>query len=255
MSLSGKSIVVTRDATQAKPFVNLLEKNHADVFLFPTIKLTDPDNTESIKKVVSYISDFHWIIFTSAIAVRFFMKHVTSADLTNTKCACVGNKTAEELKNYDLPASLIPKKNTSRDLLAEMTKIEIKNNHILIPCSNLSSDDLKSGLEKAGAFVEKISIYKNIPLDNPTKKDLQNKIENKMIDCLTFFSPSAINSFVQLMGQKTIEKINNQKIPIAVIGSTTETALIDHELIPAIKPDKSDNESMVNVLVDHFSIG
>ena len=73
MSLSGKTIVVTRDANQAKLFVDLLEKQNADVYLFPTIKLTDADNTEIIKDIAARINEFDWIIFTSAIAIRFFI--------------------------------------------------------------------------------------------------------------------------------------------------------------------------------------
>jgi len=253
MSLSGKTIVVTRDASQAKPFVKLLKEQNAVVFLFPTIKLTDADNIEVIQKVANRISDFDWIIFTSGIAIRFFMKYTNSADLTNLKIACVGKKTAAELSTHNLTADLIPSKFTSENLLHEMKELDLKNKKIFIPCSSLSNNDLKTGLENEGAIVEQVVVYKNKPFENPDKIKLQKKIENNEIDCITFFSPSAVNSFIQILGQKTVEKIGNQKIPIAVIGSTTNKSVINHGLNPNIKPVESDNQSMVEVLNEYFS--
>ncbi len=254
MSLKGKTIVVTRDENQAKPFINLLKENQADVFLFPTIKLTDADNSEAIKKVTASISDFDWLIFTSAIAIRFFMKFANSADIKNLNIAFVGKKTAAELSIHNLTADLIPSKFTSKNLLHEMKKQDLKNKKIFIPCSSLSNNDLKEGLENEGAEVEQMVVYKNEPYENPDKTELQKKIDNNEIDCLTFFSPSAVNSFVQIIGEKIITLIKNQNIPIAVIGSTTEKAVINHGLNPNIKPDESDNQSMIEALIKYFSV-
>ena len=109
MSLIGKTIVVTRDASQAKPFVKLLNDEQANVFLFPTIQLTDPDNIQNIRNTAKNVSSYDWIIFTSAIAVRFFLKYFNPTNLKNVKIACVGKKTDEELNLYNLKAELIPK--------------------------------------------------------------------------------------------------------------------------------------------------
>ena len=55
MSLKGKTIVVTRDASQAKPFVKLLNEKQANVFLFPTIQLTDPDEIQIIQSTAEKV--------------------------------------------------------------------------------------------------------------------------------------------------------------------------------------------------------
>ena len=41
---------------------------------------------------------------------------------------------------------------------------------------------------------------------------LKEKINKKLIDCITFFSPSAVNSFVQLIGEESIDQIKMQNI-------------------------------------------
>jgi uroporphyrinogen-III synthase len=254
MSLSGKTIVVTRDASQAKPFVNLLKEKNADVLLFPTIKLTDTDDSEVIQKVATRISDFDWIVFTSAIAIRFFMKYVNGDDLKNLKIACVGKKTAAELSIHNLTADLIPSKFTLENLLHEMKKLDLKDKKICIPCSSLSNNDLKAGFENGGAIVEQIVVYKNEPFIDQDKTELIEKIVNKKIDCITFFSPSAVYSFILLTGTKYLEMIRKQNILFAVIGSTTEKAVINCDFLPIIKPVESDNQSMVEALTNYFSI-
>lgn len=253
MSLAGKTIVVTRDASQAKPFINLLKDKEANVFLFPTIRLTDADNTGNIYEVANRITNFDWIIFTSAIAIRFFMKYIKYNYLQNIKIACVGAKTADELKLYKLSANLIPKEFSSKQLLSEMQNFDLKNKQILIPCSSLSNNELKSSFENKGVKVEQIVVYNNKPFDNPNKIELQNKIKNNEIDCITFFSPSAVNAFINIIEQKITDLIRNQNLPIAVIGSTTEKAVIKNRLNMTIKPIISDNENMVNAILNYFS--
>ena len=252
MSINGKRIVVTRDATQAKPFVNLLYEKNANVFLFPTIKLTDPDDIQSIQNEAHKVFNYDWIIFTSAIAVRFFLKYIKLHNLENVKIACVGTKTDAELKQYNLKADLIPEEFTSKKLLSEMQNLELKNKQILIPCSSLSNDYLKNGFEKQGAIVKKLVIYRNSQFENPDKEKLKEQIKKKQIDCITFFSPSAVNSFVQLIGNESVEQIKIQSIPIAVIGSTTEVAVKQIQIHPAIKPHISDNLHLVEALEEYF---
>ena len=252
MSLKGKTIVVTRDARQAKSFVNLLNEKKANVFLFPTIQLSDPSNIQIIQDTANTVSNYNWIIFTSAIAVRYFLKYTNPKDFKNVKIACVGKKTDAELNQYNLKADLIPKEFTSNRLLSDMQNIDLKNKKILIPCSSLSNDDLNNGFKKQGAIVNKLVVYVNSVFENPDKAKLKAKIEKKLIDCITFFSPSAVNSFVQLIGNESLEQVRLQNIPIAVIGSTTEITMKDYQLIPAIKPIISDNEHMVLALIEYF---
>jgi uroporphyrinogen-III synthase len=253
MSLSGKTIVITRDANHAQSFANILKAHQVNIILFPTIKISNPGDTTLIKKVVRNISNFHWIIFTSAFAIRFFMKHINSIELKRVKIACVGNKTAKELSIYNLTASLIPREYTSKNLLTEMKRLDLKNNQILIPCSNLSGSDLKIGLENVGAKVKQIIVYNNEPFINPNKIDLQKQIENNLVDCLTFFSPSAVNSFIKIMDKEIVALIKQLNLPIAVIGSTTEVAVLEQRLKPTIKPIKSDNQGMVEALSKFFA--
>jgi len=256
MPISGKTIVITRDVKQAKPFAEQLKNLGANVLLFPTIKISPPDDPDQIRKTLTDLSAFEWIIFTSSNAVRYFFKFINEkqSTLLKIKIACVGNKTSKALEGFDIAPTVIPDIYTSHELLDAILKHNIKGKRILLPVSNLAGNELQEGLQTHGALVERLVIYKNVPITNSKKELIFEKIDKHEIDCITFFSPSAIIIFTDLMGEKGISLINTRKIKIAVIGSTTELAARENNLNPEIIPDRSDERSFVDELVRYFDV-
>ena len=96
-------------------------------------------------------------------------------------------------------------------------------------------------------------IYRNEPYENSQTDIFVGKVDKNEIDCILFFSPSAINTFADLIRDKGISLINVKKIPIAVIGTTTARAVRENGLQPAIMPLVSDEESFVEELIKYFS--
>ena len=254
MSLLGKTIVITRDENQARPFAEMLENLGATILLFPTIKISPPDNAAQIRKTLADLSSFNWIIFTSSNAVRYFFKFIDEKQntLQKLKIACVGNKTTETLRGFHLIPTIIPDIHTSRELLDALLIHKVKGKRFLLPVSNLAGYNLQEGLQNHGALVERLVIYNNVPITNSKNELIFEKIDNHRIDCITFFSPSAVNTFVDLMGEKGITLINTKKIPIAVIGSTTSLAARKNHLNPEIIPAKSDEKSLLEELQRYF---
>jgi len=256
MSISGKTIVITRDLYQAKPFVKRLKNLGAKVLLFPMIKITGPDDPDLVRTYLTDLSTFEWIIFTSANAVRYFFKFKTNSrnDMHKIKIACIGKKTSEVLQSYNLRSLLIPVTFTSKKLLKAILKYDVRRKRILLPVSNLAGNELQEGLQMHGAYVERIEVYKTIGHKNSQKEMIFQKIENKSVDCITFYSPSAINSFADLIGEQGITLINTRKIPIAVIGPTTAKAARGKNLNPEIMPAKSNEDSFIEDLERYFGV-
>ena len=256
MSLSGKTLVITRDETQAKPFAQKLEALGATILLFPTIKITEPDYPDQIRKLVHDPVVYDWIIFTSANAVRYFMKYLNNSQksLEKVNISCVGKKTAEILKKFNVTPALIPEKYSSDELFSALLKHDLHGKRILLPVSNLAGKELQKALQERGALVERIVVYKNVPNEHTEKEKICHKIENNEIDCIIFFSPSAIDTFAQLMEEKGIELIKKRNVAIAVIGSTTARAARKNDLNPVIIPEMSDELSFINELKKYFRV-
>ena len=120
----------------------------------------------------------------------------------------------------------------------------VKGKRILIPASNIARNDLERGLRACGAEVQRIEVYKNIPYKNPQREMLYEKIRDSKVDCITFFSPSAINTFADLMGEKGITLINTKKIPIAIteqpkLCKAADSIQVFFEKIKKIKETKT----------------
>lgn len=255
MPLAGKTIIVTRDVKQSEPFASQLNNLGANVILFPTIEITGPEEPENIRAELSGISRYNWIIFTSANAVSYFFEFVdtTQVDFKDINIACVGKKTAEILADLNLSPTLIPQKHSAWGLVEAMRKYKIRGKHILIPVSNLAAHEIESELQAMGAITKRVEVYQTKTYQNPDKNLLHQKISSGSIDCVTFFSPSALNAFVQLMGEKVVDEINSNQIAIAVIGSTTAIAANAVNLKTAIKPMQSDSESFLQTLKEYYS--
>jgi len=255
MPLTDKTIIVTRDVKQAVPFVSQLKNLGANAILFPTIEITGPEEPEKIRAELTDISKYDWIIFTSANAVSYFFKFVDldRIDMKRKNIACVGKKTAEVLGNFNLSPTLVPEKHSAQDLVEAMRKYDISGKYILIPVSNLAAHEIENELQSLGSIVKRVEVYQTKTYQNPDKEMLYQKISDGLIDCVTFFSPSALNAFIELTGEEVVNEINSRQIDIAVIGSTTARAAEEAKLKPSIQPEQSDSESFLQALKEHYS--
>lgn len=256
MSLTSKTILITRIRNQAKGLVEMLENLGYNVLNIPTIQITDPDDPAHIQKLLKDTSSFEWIIFTSANAVRYFFKFCSGNDqeFRNLKIACIGNKTAEVLESFSIEPQLIPGTFSNQGLLNDIQKYEIRGKHILLPVSNIAGDELHTGLEALGAHVKRIEVYKNEPYKDSQWDTVYEKLENNIINCIAFYSPSALYAFTALIGDKGIAMINDKKIAIAVIGSSTARAAREKQLHPQIMPLQSDDKHFVEALEGYLGL-
>jgi uroporphyrinogen-III synthase len=170
------------------------------------------------------------------------------------KIAVIGKKTGEFLAKNDIKVDLIPDKYNAKMLLNAFKNISLTGQRILLPVSNLSDDFLKKGLEKQGCSVDKIIVYHtqiNSTLDG---RKLRSAIKKGTISCLTFFSPSAFQFFIEILNNDIINLISGKNIPVAAIGDTTERAIMKKGLQVQIKPEQSSEENMLDEIIKFFKI-
>jgi uroporphyrinogen III methyltransferase/synthase len=124
--------------------------------------------------------------------------------------------------------------------------------NILIPCSSLSRDELYTGLTALGANVKSVPIY-NVVKNNI--EELYEEINNlkKKPDVFLFTSPSSFENFLSLA---SVEHILNyfEGSLIAAIGSTTENAIRDFNLIVNIVPKIFTIEGASEAIIRFFNL-
>ena len=75
--LRGRTIIVTRPRSQSEEIGSRLEALGASVIYFPTIEIAPPDSWDAVDDVLRKLSEYEWIIFTSANGARFFFERST----------------------------------------------------------------------------------------------------------------------------------------------------------------------------------
>jgi uroporphyrinogen III methyltransferase/synthase len=107
----------------------------------------------------------------------------------------------------------------------------VAGRRFLIPRSDLAREVLPSGLREAGARVDAVVAYRNVPAVVDAEALCAALCEGRL-DVLTFASPSAAHRFVELLDPAAREAA--ARCTVAAIGPVTARALADTGLPPHV---------------------
>ncbi|MFQ6617891.1 MAG: uroporphyrinogen-III C-methyltransferase [Fidelibacterota bacterium] len=249
LPLYGKTIVVTRSRDQASSLVQQLQSLGANVMEFPLIRILPPKNYEPIDEVISSLDKFDWVIFTSVNGVDYFFQRmfqtgIDTRELKGVKIAVVGPATERKLNSYHLFADCMPGKFTSSEILKKLKKHgNLKGKRILLPRSDIADKTLPRELEKAGAHVVEVSMYRTALEKNALKRDLMERIKSDGVDWITFTSSSTVRNFCKIFKGELSEL--RGKFKTASIGPITSKTLMEYDM----KVDVESNEHTISGLV------
>jgi uroporphyrinogen III methyltransferase/synthase len=164
----------------------------------PLIDCVPLEDYAHVDSTLRRLNTFGWIVFTSANGIRFFFQrlHAIGLDaraLASAEFAVIGKTSAERLADCGIVADMCPATESSAGLLKEFGSIDLKNKKILLPQSEIASEELPDGLARMGALVEKLPIYKTVEVDT-------GEIDFDHIDQILFTSGSTIRAFVRRFG-------------------------------------------------------
>jgi len=246
--LFGKNILVTRDEPGNIDFGEKIIERGGNPVSFPTFQIKSLTDTTEFLQTLTKLSDYDWVIFTSQNGVKVFFEAIGKLNkdarvFSSAKIACIGPQTEATLNQFAIKADFVPSVFTSEQFgmqLLEFTKL--KDKKILLLRSEIASDELVEILKKANAKVDDVSTYTAIMQKNETAY-LEEKINNREIDWITFASPSAVQGFFDNIN---IEIINSSPIKIASVGPVTSKELEQK----GVKVDVTANEHTFNGLLD-----
>src|SRR5688500_6122765 len=100
--LAGRTVVVTRAASQAGAFIAALESYGATVISCPTIDIAEPDSYERLDEAIDHLYGYDWLIFTSANGVEYFLRRLQTRgvgveELDDLKVCAIGETTADKI--------------------------------------------------------------------------------------------------------------------------------------------------------------
>lgn len=183
-------------------------------FHLPLIKIEPLGNYADFDNCLKDIAEFDWIVFCSRYGVQYFFQRLNKIGydarrLNKIKIAAIGGSTQNRLLDYGILADLVPKEESSRGLINEFKKIDIKDKRIFLLRSDLSDKGFKQALEKQGARVISAVAYRNVMPENLPELNLES------FDEIMFTSPSGVRNF-----RKRYTSVP-KKVKVSCIGNIT----------------------------------
>ena len=254
--LAGRRIVVTRAAEQSRALTARLAGLGATVIALPTIAFAEPVDAGPLDAAIATLSTFHWLLFTSANAVRFFARRCRARGVEPRTVqsgpqpifvAAVGPATSEAAAAEGFMVGHMAEEFQGVELAHELSG-EVLGKKVLLPRSDQASDDLPKALRQAGAYLTEVIAYRTVACDAASPEAI-SAVRGGEADVVSFFSSSAFHSLAERVGLEAL-----RRAALAAIGPVTAAAIREAGLPVAIEAPQATSESFVAALVDYFSV-
>jgi uroporphyrinogen-III synthase len=155
--LAGITLVVTRPAAQAGPFIELATAAGAACVAFPTLEI-EPVATDPATRDRLLAGGWDWAIFTSTNAVEYGWTALASTSLA--RLAAVGRATARALEARGRRVDARPESANSEGLLASPELADVAGRRILVVKGSGGRDLMRRELTARGAEVLELDVYR-----------------------------------------------------------------------------------------------
>lgn len=164
-ALAGRRIVVTRPAGQAAHFAQLIRAAGGDPISFPTIDIAALNDTAPLDAVLARLREFDLTVFVSGNAVVHTFARLDALNVSWPKAlrvAATGPGTAAELSARGHAAIHPPARFDSEGLLAEMDRLDLQSQRVLIVRGTGGREWLLDTLAARGVRVETVASYARV---------------------------------------------------------------------------------------------
>ncbi|GHC07266.1 uroporphyrinogen-III C-methyltransferase [Cerasicoccus arenae] len=199
--LFGRRVVVTRSREQASELSAALTMLGAEVLELPLIEVAE-DAESTGEDIWPSLGAYRWLVFTSPNGVKYFFEkfHRKFDDLRcigGVRIACVGETTAQAVREQRLVVDLVPDEAVSESLAEALLREEtLENETVLVVTGNRNRDVLIGKLEEGRAIVDAFPVYRT-ELTDLSGHPAATRFRDSGADAITFASSSAVDGFVQ----------------------------------------------------------
>ncbi|PZC46559.1 MAG: uroporphyrinogen III methyltransferase / synthase [Chloroflexi bacterium] len=253
--LFGKRVLVTRTRQQASTLAEQLAERGAEAIELPSIAIQAIQNNNSLEEAFSDLSSYHWLVFTSTNGVDIFFDHLRSSgmdtrSLAGVRVCAIGPATASAISAHGIVADLVPERFVSEALVEALAQKGIKDKNILVARAEAGREELRHGLEAAGANVNDIALYRTvIPSESQGRA---RDVFDAGVDIVTFASSSTVRNLIELLGGD-ISLLKTATV--ACIGPVTAATARDMGLTVHVEAQEYTIPGLVQALIDHLESG
>lgn len=254
--LHGKVVIVTRAEAQSNGLCEELKARGAIVKRLPLISFAPPENYDAVDATLSSIGTFDWILFTSANAVQAVERRggelgLSFDALANLpRAAAVGPATSHAAEGAGFSVEYVAADHSGAGLARELG-VELRGKKVLLPRSDRANPDLPAALRKSGALVTEVVAYRNLPPNGADRDKLHESLRDG-VDGVLFYSPSAVQNFLELLGRERLARVQGRAVMVA-IGPATSAALSGAGIQRIARASDTTTKAVIEVLEGHLA--
>ena len=253
--LFGRSVMVTRGADQAGEFTSRLERLGARVCACPTIEIRPPESYAALDEAIQGLDSFHWIVFTSYNAVKYFFGRLSDLGLDTRalgrcRVCAVGPKTAAALEPFGVRPDLVPSDYHAEGVVAAFAELDLSGKWVLFPRGDRAREVIPDELTRMGAQVLAPVAYENHTPQQIPDESLR-ALEQGRIDCVTFTSSSTVQNLARILGEDRFLELM-QGVRVASIGPVTSRSCRELGLEVHMEPAQYTLDALAAELIGYF---
>lgn len=247
-SLYGKKILVTREESQSKEFAEKVIEHGGKPIEAPLLKITCIEN--DTVQYFDAIDKYQWIFFTSANGVRCFFQlaekyNLDLYKLQKIQIAAVGRKTDKALKAYGFSADFVPTIYNADIMSKEFINNFQADRPILLVQGTRSRDVLPEEFSRKRIAFDTMVVYET-SFNEEAAGTLNDILQRRDLDFITFTSPSAAEAFMQTA------KTKSDAICVC-IGTTTKIRASELGFTSIISADEFTIEGMIECMSNYIT--
>lgn len=254
-ALYGWTVLVPRTKDQAGEMSEKLEGHGAIPMEVPTIAVEPPRSPAQMERAVKGLVDgrFQWVVFTSTNAVRAVWEKFNEFGLdarafSGVKIACVGQATADRVRDFGINPELVPSgEQSSLGLLDDFPPYDDvfdPVNRVLLPRADIATETLAEGLRERGWEIEDVTAYRTVRAA-PPPATTREMIKTGGFDAVCFTSSSTVRNLVGIAGKPHSRTI------VACIGPKTAETAAEFGLRVDVQPEVAAVGPLVDGLAEH----
>jgi hydroxymethylbilane synthase len=239
-SLQGKTVLLTGSESQANSLRERLEQFQGAILQLETFRIEPPESAPE----EALDGSFDWAVVTSPNAFPYAVPALSKLTRDGARLAVVGRRTGETARKHGFTPEIAGSTDAS-ELAALLIEHGVRGSRIACLVSDIAMPTLPEALAKAGAEVNVITAYRNVPVTG-LSEHVESIIRSGHIDVVTFASPSAVRGFVASAGAYLSDM---SSASFVAIGQTTASAMRDAGIPVHDVASTPDAEGVIEAIV------
>jgi uroporphyrinogen III methyltransferase/synthase len=159
-------------------------------------------------------------------------------------CA-IGPATRKAVEDLHLKVDLMPEEYVAESLVKAFASENLTGKKILLPRAAVARDVIPVELEKLGAQIDVVEVYRNVVPANAVARAREIFSSEKKPDWITFTSSSTVKNLLAITGGGALEGVR-----IASIGPVTSSTLCAHGLKIDVEAKQFTLDGLIDAILE-----